>query len=225
MEHRQPYRAHKWLDWRSVKFQVATGGPSGSYQPSSYSNAGASQQTGGQTMNTTGTATTTQSSNANQQGSQTNTYLPWQQQLQGQVGQAQENMLSGNVPTSFTNPQATTQAYMDNFNQYVAPELAAQYGAGSPAIGATLSSGLTNLAATNYEQGISNYGNAINSAAGTALTPTGQTSAGTQATQGTGTTTSTQEMTDLINMLDQTSASGAGTSGFGLLNLAPQVGW
>jgi len=190
----------------------------GGYQPSSYANVGTANQQGGETANTTGVANTTQSSSGTQQANQQNTYLPWQQSAQGNLGAAANNILTGNVPTSYTNPQQTTQAYMNNFNQYVAPELAAQYGAGSPAIGASLNSGLTNLAAQNYEQGLANYNTGVATAGSLAMTPSGQTSTGSQQNQGTGTTTSTQEMTDLINMLDTTSGSGAGSASLGLFN-------
>jgi hypothetical protein len=215
MERHARQYPHKWLDWRSVKFQNAPAQQAlGGYQPSSFSSGTSGSQTGNENINTTGVSNTNQSSSGNQQ--QANTYLPWQQQMQGQVAGAQSNLLAGNVPTSLTNPQASTQAYMQNFNQYVAPELAAQYGAGSPAIGASLSSGLTNLAAQNYQAGVSNYQNAINSAQTGALTPTGQT--GQQATQGTGTTTSTQEMTELLDMLQASQSNGGSVSSLGFYN-------
>ena len=78
------------------------------YLGQGYTNSGQTTQTGGQNVTEAGTAQTTQSGTGNQQ--EQNTYLPWQQQLQGQVGQAEGNVLAGNVPTSFTNPQVTTQA-------------------------------------------------------------------------------------------------------------------
>jgi hypothetical protein len=165
-------------------------------------------ETGGQNVTGVSNANTTQQTSGTGQTNQQNTYLPWQQQIQGQVGQAEGNLLSGNVPTSFTNPQAATQAYMNNFNQYVAPELASQYGAGSPAIGASLNSGLTSLAAQTYEQGITNYGNAVSGAANTALTATGQTGTQAQQQQGTSQTTQEQNLTDLINMINSTNSSG-----------------
>ena len=171
-------------------------------------NNGTTTQTGGTNVTAGSTANTASQSQGTGQTNQANTYLPWQQQLQGQVGQAEGNLLSGNVPTSFTNPQAATSQYMNNFNQYVAPELAAQYGAGSPAIGASLSSGLTNLASQTYEQGISNYGNAVSAAATPALTPTGQTGAQAQQQSGTSNTNQVENLTDLINMIESTSGSG-----------------
>lgn len=165
-------------------------------------------QTGGQNVTGVSNANTNQQSTGTGQTNQQNTYLPWQQQVQGEVGQAENNLLSGNVPTSFTNPQAATQAYMNNFNEYVAPELASEYGAGSPAIGASLNSGLTNLAAQTYQQGFANYGNAISGAANTGLTATGQTGQQQQQQSGTAQTTQEQSLTDLINMINSTSSSG-----------------
>jgi hypothetical protein len=205
MEHRQPNRQHKWLDWRSVKFQNAA---SAGYLGQGYSNSGQTTQQGGQNVTAVSNANTSQSSSGTGQTNQQNTYLPWQQQLQSQVAGAEGNLLAGNVPTSFTNPQAATQAYMNNFNQYVAPELASQYGAGSPAIGASLNSGLTNLAATEYQQGLQNYSNVLGGAQSAALTPTGQSGTQAQQQQGTSQTTQEENMTDLINMIESTSAHG-----------------
>jgi hypothetical protein len=170
--------------------------------------SGNTNELGNQNQTAFGGSSTSTSSQGTGNTQQQNTYLPWQQQLQGQVGQAESNLLSGNVPTSFTNPQATTQAYMNNFNQYVAPELAAQYGAGSPAIGASLNSGLTNLAAQNYQQGITNYGNAVSSAAGTGLTATGQTGNQSQSQTGASNTSEYEDMNDLLSMLDSTTGFG-----------------
>jgi len=173
-----------------------------------YINNGTTTQTGGQNVTGASNANTSTQSSGTGNANQSNTYLPWQSGLQSQVAGAEGNLLAGNVPTSFTNPQASVQAYENNFNQYVAPELASQYGAGSPAIGATESSGLTNLAAQNYQSGISNYSNVLAGAQSAALTPTGQTSNQAQEQQGTGNTTQVQSLTDLLNMIESTSGSG-----------------
>jgi hypothetical protein len=181
---------------------------SNSLSGTGYITNGTTTQTGGNNVTAVSNANTTQNSQGTGQSQQSNTYLPWQQQLQGQLGQAEGNLLSGNVPSSYTNPQAATSAYMNNFNQYVAPELAAQYGAGSPAIGASLNSGLTNLAAQTYQQGFSNYGNAVSAAATPALTAVGATGNQSQQQSGTSDTTQTENVTDLINMIESTHSAG-----------------
>lgn len=127
-----------------------------------------------------------QQQGANQtSGSQANTYGAGQQGLQDQLGGLYSRYLGGNVPTSFTEPQAAFNAFNTDFTNNTEPGLVAQYGAGSPQIGAQRADAQQRLAAGLYQNGISNYSNALGQGNAYAMTPTGQTSTGTGATQAT----------------------------------------
>jgi hypothetical protein len=104
-----------------------------------------------------------------------NTYSPGQQQLQGNLGNLWQSFLSGNIPSSFTNPQAAINAYNTNFQTSVAPGMAAQYGAGSPAIGSANALGLAQLQGQLYNTGVNNFLGALGGGTNYALgMPTGQ---------------------------------------------------
>jgi len=122
-----------------------------------------------------------QSTNANQ----ANTYTGAQQTAQGQAGQAYSNLLNGNVPQSLTEPSQLISAYTNQYNQNVAPQVAAQFGNGSPQNAAQYSMGLQNMLANQYNTGVSQYGSAAAGASAYGLTPTGQTQAGNASTLGT----------------------------------------
>jgi outer membrane protein TolC len=129
--------------------------------------------------------------------------------LQNQLGGAYGNLISGGLQ-SFTDPSALLAQYQQQFNNTVAPGLAAQYGAGSPQIASQQNQGLVNLLGNQYNQGISNYLNTLGGAAGygtTAIGATGQTS-------GTGTSTA------------NTSGQNSATTSYGptLLSLLANLG-
>jgi len=103
-------------------------------------------------------------------------YTPGQQALQGNLGSLYQNILAGQIPSSFTNPQAAINAYNTNFQQSVAPQLAAQYGAGSPQIGSQNALGLAQLQGNLYNTGVQNYLGALGQGTNYALgMPVGQT--------------------------------------------------
>lgn len=127
--------------------------------------------------------TTGQVTGGNTQAS--NVYTPGQTSLQGNLGNLWSSFLGGNVPSSFTNPAAATTAYQSNFNTQVAPGLAAQYGAGSPAIGSANALGLANLQGQLYNTGVNNFLSALGGGSNYALgLPTGTTGAYGQQQQG-----------------------------------------
>jgi hypothetical protein len=121
--------------------------------PASSTSTPTTVQLGAAATDSTGAATG-QNANALQ-----NTYTAQQQAAQT----ALLNQLSGytagtsSVPTSLTNPAGLQQAANDAFNQYTAPGIAAQYGAGSPQIGQQQSMMDEQLAAQNYQNGVNNY--------------------------------------------------------------------
>lgn len=168
-------------------------------QAQSQFESGTNTQTG--TTNTNQQQSGVTSNVGQQSGSSQGTFLPGQQQLQGQVGNALGSVLSGQgIPGSSTSfiPQQT-QAYVDNYNRYVAPQEAAQGGAGSPAIASNLALGLENLQG-NLAQDVYNtnagvFSSALGTGTSAAYNPTGQNTSGT--TSGTTATTanSTQNTT------------------------------
>lgn len=125
------------------------------YQQSTYNNQTA-QQTAG-----------------NQGQTSQNVYSPGQTALQGNLSGLYQQLLSGQIPSSFTNPQPAIDAYKNNFNSQVAPGLAANYGAGSPAIASQQALGLSQLQGQLYNSGVQNYTNALGQGAQYALSPTG----------------------------------------------------
>ena len=123
-----------------------------------------------------------QQGNTANTGLTNNTYTPEQQAAQNALLSQLQGFLSGSstAPTYMTAPPAAFQAYNDAFNQYTAPQIAAQYGAGSPQIGAQQTMGNEQLAANLYQGGISQYlsglgqlGNAAYNAAGNTTANTG----------------------------------------------------
>lgn len=103
-----------------------------------------------------------------------NLYNQGQQALQGQLPGVYSNLISGGLQ-SFTDPTALMNQYNQQFQNTVAPGLAAQYGAGSPQIAAQQNQGMVNLLGNQYNQGISNYLNTLGQAGGFGTTALGQT--------------------------------------------------
>lgn len=127
-----------------------------------------SQQTN---QNTTGSYSGGQSGSGNNY--QNYQYSPAQQGLQNQLGGAWGQFLQGNVPSGFTNNPNLVNAFTTAFNQN-APSMAFQGGAGSPQMQSNYAMGLQQLLANQYNQGVSNYANALQGAGGFGLTPLGQ---------------------------------------------------
>jgi hypothetical protein len=119
---------------------------------------------------------TDQGAQAGQQaGQQLNVYSPEQQALQGQVLQQGNNLLTGNISPTFGVPQSVYDAAMFNFNKYQAPQLAAQYGTGSPAINSAMQELQLQLASQSGQKAVSNSISAYQAAADYAFRPQGQT--------------------------------------------------
>lgn len=116
---------------------------------------------------------------------QQNTFTPGQTGVQNNLGGLWQSFMQGNIPSSFTNPAAATNAYNTNFDTQVAPGLAAQYGAGSPVIGSQNALGLANLQGQLYNTGVGNFLGALGGGTNYALgMPTGASgSSNQQATQ------------------------------------------
>jgi len=113
-----------------------------------------------------------QTNTANSQ-SQLPVFTQGQLGLQGQAGDLMNQILTGNT-TQFGLPQATYDAAFANFNQYQAPQLAAQHGSGSPAIGAAMQNLQLQLAGMAGQNQTQNALNTFNSAAQYAFQPVGQ---------------------------------------------------
>jgi hypothetical protein len=127
----------------------------------------------------------------NQTGAQNqnnmNAYTDAQRALQGQaLGGYQGLLQGGQIPTNFGVPQNVIDQYVANYNKYVAPNRAYQYGEGSPTISTGLQEGLANLLAQGSQNQLSNYMGAINGAAATAFNPVGQSQNQTSLTGMTG---------------------------------------
>lgn len=111
-------------------------------------------------------ADATQATNLNQ-------YTAGQQALQGNLAPAANNILTGNVSQSFGLPQVVYDAAFANWNQYEAPKLAAAYGAGSPAIGASAQNLNLQLSAMGAQNAQQNALGAFQAASNYAFTPIG----------------------------------------------------
>ena len=121
-----------------------------------------------------------QGTQAGQQAQQqANVYNPQQQALQGGLGGFYNQLLQGNIPSQFTNPQAPMQAYTANFQNTLMPQYAAQYGAGSPAGLSAEAQGMQQLQGQLYNTGVGNFMTALGGAGNYAFNPIGGT--GTQA--------------------------------------------
>lgn len=175
--------------------------------------------------NQTGSINNQQQVSAVQTGSQSgsqdqdNVYHPWQTNLQQTAGDAAGNYVtSGAPPPGVTGaPQQLNQAYTDNYNEFVAPQIAASGGPGSPALASNLALGLEQLNANVYGTNLSAYQNAIQQAGTLGFTPIGvrgaqgQTTTGTSAQSSTSDTQSQQDwqqaMADLLTLANHTNGS------------------
>ena len=160
------------------------------------------------TNGTQNTDTTGNSSNTgNQAGSTTNQYGANQQALQSQLPSLYQSLLAGNIPSSFTAPQAAIDNYNQQFQNWTAPQLALKGGAGSPMIAANQAMGLSNLMSNLYQQGVGNYTNALGSANQNAFQAIGANTTGntssTGTTAGTNDTTTDQTQTQTNPLLQQ----------------------
>ena len=114
-----------------------------------------------------------------------NLYGAGQQNLQQQLPNLLSSFLqTGNLPGSFGAPSSVINAYNQNFQQSVAPGLAAQYGAGSPQIGSQQSLGLQQLLSNLYQTQSGNFNNLLNTGSQIGFTPIGQTGSGQQVQSG-----------------------------------------
>lgn len=103
-----------------------------------------------------------------------NQYTPQQQLMQGQAGSFISNILAGGqVPQSFGLPQSVYDAAFHNFNKYQAPQLAAQHGAGSPAMNASAQELNLQLAGMAGQRSTGNALDAFSQAANFAFKPIG----------------------------------------------------
>lgn len=145
-----------------------------------------------------------------------NTFTPGQTGVQGQLGDLWSSFMQGNIPSSFTTPQAPMNAYTSNFNQNVAPQIASQYGAGSPQIASQEALGMQQLQGNLYNTGVNNYANALTGGTNYGLgMPTGGAGATTGTAVNAGQTQSTSGINPLAFALQ---ALMAGTSGGGSLS-------
>jgi hypothetical protein len=142
-------------------------------------------------------------------------YNPAQTALQGQLPSLYQSVLAGNIPQTFTAPQAAIDAYQQQFDAWKAPQLAASGGAGSPMMAANQAMGLSNLMGNLYQSGVGNYNNTLGQAGNLAFQQTGtnQTTAGTQNNAmnnqmnqqfNTDTNQKYQALQDIINLVQQT---------------------
>lgn len=136
--------------------------------------------------NTSQNAQGSSTGTANSQVSNQNQYSADQQALQSQLAGQYGGLISGQsqIPAYFTAPQQVFDAFNTNFTKNVEPGIAAQFGAGSPQIGAQRSFGNQQLAAQLYQGGISNYLNSLGAANNFAMTPQGTIGSSNTANQG-----------------------------------------
>lgn len=146
------------------------------------------------TQNTSGSSTSSGSTNAQgaeqgtaaQQQAAQNTYTAGQQALQGQAtGAAGQFLQTGIAPGLQQEIAAENAAFRQNFDTDVAPQLAAQYGAGSPVIGGQEEMGLVNLISNAYQNQGAQFNSALGTAGSLAFNPTGSTGSSTSQQAGT----------------------------------------
>ena len=146
-----------------------------------------------QNINSTSLTNSAQAGSSGQQ----NTFTPGQTQTQGNLGSLWQSFMGGNIPSSFTTPQAPMNAFTSNYNQNIAPGVASTYGAGSPVNASNEALQMQQMQGNLYNTGVQNYNNALNSGTNYALSPTGQTGQ----TAGQGQTAQDQSQTSGINPL------------------------
>lgn len=90
-----------------------------------------------------------------------NRYTPAQESMQNQALGGISGLLSGgSISENFGLPESVRQAAWFDFNKYQAPQLATQYGAGSPAINSAMQELNLKLAGMGGQQAMSNGLNA-----------------------------------------------------------------
>ena len=148
------------------------------------------------------------------QQSAMNQYNPGQLAMQDYTNQYGMNLLNGQVPQGAGLSDASRQKAWLDWNSQVAPRLAAQNGAGSPAIGSSASQLALGLAAKDSEMGFANSLGAYQAAGNFAYRPIGsnQASANNQmSNQQTSQTSTTQDFGSLLNgLLNGYANSGGG---------------
>lgn len=150
--------------------------------------SGTQATTGASTTQGSTAAQSAEQGNAAQQQAAQNTYTAGQQALQGQATTGAGQFLqTGIAPGLQQEIAAENAAYQQNFNTDVAPQLAAQYGAGSPVIGGQEEMGLVNLISNAYQNQGANYNAALGTAGSLAFNPTGTTGESTSQQSGTNT--------------------------------------
>ena len=165
------------------------------------------QYTSGNSLTATGQSGTSQSSGLNE-----NQYTAPQQALQGQTSGTISGLLNGSQqPMAAGFSPAVWQAMLMNFNQDVAPKIAAQYGAGSPQVGGQLADLLLKATAQSSQQQWNNEQNLLGDAQSNAFTPVGNATGSAQTTGQTGSAyDSYQENTTPGGALLSTLANSAG---------------
>jgi hypothetical protein len=155
--------------------------------------------------------------NTAQTGTNANLYNSQQQALQGALPGDYSSLLSGQIPTSYTAPQALINQYTNDFQNYQQPGIANQYGAGSPQISSQYNQGMVNLLGNQYNAGTTNYMNALSGAGNTAFQALGSSASGNTGTnlnQNTQAgTAQTNTISPLLQQLLQYGASNPGTAG------------
>jgi len=166
------------------------------YMTTNYANEGAASSSQAQQQQATSAGQQTGSQQ------QQNMYNPTQQGLQSGLGMLYNQLLQGNIPSSFTNPAAPMAAYNANFTNTLMPQYAAQYGAGSPVGLSQQALGMQQLQGSLYNTGVNNFLNALGGGNNYAFNSIGQS--GTQA----GNTSTTNQGSQTGTSLDNTSSSG-----------------
>jgi hypothetical protein len=166
-------------------------------------------------------------------GTSTNNYLPWQQALGAQAGQQSSDFLTtGQLPGTFGAPPQVTQAFTQAWQNGVEPQLSAQYGQGSPALGASLAHGLEQLDAQVYQNQSGDFANAIGAEGRLALNPVGVTSSTTNNSTATNSQNQNlhsvqnsdwQSLQDQISAMSST-ASNSGGSDYTTVTYPPPAG-
>src|SRR5262249_19408781 len=142
----------------------------GGIQPAgSLFSAGSSTQQQNQTTDNTGNT------------QQMNVYNPAAQALQGSAATALQGILStGQLPGNFGISQQAFDAMNNNFRENIAPQYAAQYGAGSPVIGSRWALMNEQLAAQLGQQQWNNALGLFGQAQGLGYNPIGSSQSQTQ---------------------------------------------
>ncbi len=162
-------------------------------------NAPNSSVLGAASGNYTDRSTQTGNENYAQSGQQTttannaNTYAPGAQAVQGSASSLLQQILAGgSPPENFGLTQGAYDQYNRNFNQTVAHQLAAQFGAGSATIPMAQMQGLQDLAVESSQQAWNNLHGIFDDVEKIALNPTGSSSSTTQSNAQAGTSQTDQ---------------------------------